>query len=131
MQRRFLAQCVMALVAGCAVAGVLEVVEAGCAQTCEQISCGYPGNLTPPYSCYRFNPARCFSDTIYRDPPGGNCISVLTDSTVQKCPDCNPECPAQPTEATNCSMPASTGCVACCTNYLTFTDSWICRVSTH
>lgn len=99
-----------------------------CTDECKEIQCF---TEAPPssWACTYFQLTAC--DTLFcvRDPQGGICAASTFKTNWEKCPDCNPECIDDPSEAEDC-VPEEPGCtpmVDCCDvqeNMLT--NRWLC-----
>lgn len=98
------------VIAVCSVAFVLsafvgKTLVGGCTTDCKEFTC-----QTNEADCWRFDTSVCSGDTHVRDATGGTCQDAGVTTYYAMCPDCNPECPGDPSEATDCSPALTPGC---------------------
>lgn len=106
---------------GCFVAFVLsafvgKTLIASCTTDCKEGTC-FQGPEDASYDCIRLDTGSCFGNAHVRDASGGTCMQSQAVTYFAHCPDCNPECPNAPSEASDCSPALTPGCdpgVDCC-----------------
>lgn len=108
---------VLMLVVSFSVASYLGHVYGACSQDCEDIECRSVLNpADPDFPCAAYAPTSCNPTLAFwnRDAPGGDCVAMIGEpNLVYKCPDCNPECINDPSEATGCVFPTPGGADTC------------------
>lgn len=108
-----------------------QSLTAQCTQDCKEVGCH---SLTDDFAwkCTFMQPQSCWSELWVRDPHGGACVQTPLGVDWQKCPDCNPECVDDPSEATTCPV-ATPGCtpgVNCCEIQPNRLDRRVCDLGT-
>lgn len=90
---------------------------AQCSQDCKRVTChSMPQPPQNNFVCALIDPYICWSSIWVRNPTYGACTQSELNYQVAKCPDCNPECTNDPSEAADC-VAQTPGCepgVDCC-----------------